>query len=133
MKQRDDVGAGVRACSWRLAGGPGSGQRLAASDDTHGDAARALEDPLLSTDSIHTSTQPPSLRPKPAQAVPPSGTQPPGAMPQRNHTIAIIIIVLFVVLALVSFGIWRLVHVARRNLSVASGSSSSSSRDIADD
>jgi thiol:disulfide interchange protein len=47
-------------------------------------------------------------------------------MVQRNHTIAIIIIVLFVVLALVSFGIWRLVHVARRNLSVASGSSDSS-------
>ncbi|KAH7312365.1 hypothetical protein B0I35DRAFT_480826 [Stachybotrys elegans] len=39
-------------------------------------------------------------------------------MTQRNHVIAIIIIVLFVVLALVSFGIWRLVHVARRNLSV---------------
>jgi thiol:disulfide interchange protein len=54
-------------------------------------------------------------------------------MVQENDTIAIIIIVLFVLLALVAFGIWRLVHVARHHMSVTSGSSSSSnSREIVD-
>jgi thiol:disulfide interchange protein len=46
---------------------------------------------------------------------------------QRNHVIAVIIIVLFILLALVSFGIWRLVHNVRRSMSVGSGSGSSSS------
>ncbi|KAJ6442135.1 ATP-dependent DNA helicase srs2 [Purpureocillium lavendulum] len=46
-------------------------------------------------------------------------------MVQRNHVIAIIIIVLFAILALVSFGIWKLVHTARRDLSVTSASSGS--------
>ncbi|OAA51785.1 hypothetical protein NOR_00378 [Metarhizium rileyi] len=55
-------------------------------------------------------------------------------MVQRNHVIAIIIIVLFVVLAAVAFGIWKIVHTVRRDLSVTSGESSSSgeSRDIVD-
>ncbi|KAK2595420.1 hypothetical protein QQS21_006830 [Conoideocrella luteorostrata] len=55
-------------------------------------------------------------------------------MVQRNHVIAIIIIVLFVVLAAVSFGIWKIVHVVRRDLSVTSSNSSSSgeSRSIVD-
>ncbi|UNI22541.1 hypothetical protein JDV02_008421 [Purpureocillium takamizusanense] len=50
-------------------------------------------------------------------------------MVQRNHVIAIIIIVLFAILALVSFGIWKLVHTARRDLSVTSASSRSSGSD----
>jgi len=50
-------------------------------------------------------------------------------MVQRNHVIAIIIIVLFAILALVSFGIWKLVHTARRDLSVTSASSGSSGSD----
>lgn len=54
-------------------------------------------------------------------------------MVKKNEVIAIIIIVLFTVLALVSFGIWRLVNVARNSLSVTSGSSSSSSRIVDDD
>ncbi|KAG8423698.1 hypothetical protein J3459_008520 [Metarhizium acridum] len=55
-------------------------------------------------------------------------------MVQRNHVIAIIIIVLFVVLALVAFGIWKIVRTVRRDLSVTSSgdSSSSGSRDIVD-
>ncbi|KAG7123456.1 hypothetical protein HYQ45_013820 [Verticillium longisporum] len=48
-------------------------------------------------------------------------------MTKPNDTIAIIVIVLFVVLALVAFGIYRLVHQARRSMSVTSGSSGSSS------
>ena len=48
-------------------------------------------------------------------------------MVKRNDAIAIIIIVLFIVLAGVAFGIWRLVHVARRSMSVTSESSSGSS------
>ncbi|KAL7817670.1 hypothetical protein V8C44DRAFT_369034 [Trichoderma aethiopicum] len=46
-------------------------------------------------------------------------------MTQRNHVIAIIIIVLFVVLAAISFGIYKLVHGARRELTVTSSASSS--------
>jgi thiol:disulfide interchange protein len=54
-------------------------------------------------------------------------------MVQKNYVIAIIIIVLFAVLAAVSFGIWRLVHMVRGGWSVTSGSSSSSrSTDLAD-
>ena len=54
-------------------------------------------------------------------------------MVQENDVIAIIIIVLFAVLALVSFGIWRLVHVARRSMTITTASSSdSSSREIID-
>lgn len=51
---------------------------------------------------------------------------------KKNDTIAVIIIVLFIVLALVSFGIWSLVHRVRRQMSITSGSSSSRSTDIAD-
>ncbi|EHK44348.1 uncharacterized protein TrAtP1_008876 [Trichoderma atroviride] len=53
-------------------------------------------------------------------------------MTQRNYVIAIIIIVLFIVLAAISFGIYKLVHGARRELSVTSVSSSSHSQSLAD-
>lgn len=53
-------------------------------------------------------------------------------MVKENDTIAIIIIVLFFVLALISFGIYRLVSIARRSMSVSSGSSGSSSEIIND-
>lgn len=46
---------------------------------------------------------------------------------KRNDVIAIIIIILFLVLALVSFGIYRLVHMARTQGTVTSSSSGSSS------
>ncbi|KAH6605643.1 hypothetical protein Trco_004796 [Trichoderma cornu-damae] len=55
------------------------------------------------------------------------------AMTQRNYVIAIIIIVLFVVLAAISFGIYKLVHGARRELTVTSESSSSGSNSLADE
>jgi len=49
-------------------------------------------------------------------------------MVKENDTIAIIIIILFIVLSLVAFGIYRLVHVARHQMSsISTGSSSSSS------
>ncbi|KAF9876245.1 hypothetical protein CkaCkLH20_06188 [Colletotrichum karsti] len=51
-------------------------------------------------------------------------------MVKQNDVIAIIVIVLFIVLAGVAFGIYRLVHVARQSMSVTSGSSSSSSDEI---
>jgi Na+/H+-dicarboxylate symporter len=47
-------------------------------------------------------------------------------MVKQNDTIAIIIIVLFIVLALVAFGIYRVVHTVREEMSVTTGSSSSS-------
>ncbi|EGX90904.1 hypothetical protein CCM_05060 [Cordyceps militaris CM01] len=57
-------------------------------------------------------------------------------MVQRNYVIAIIIIVLFAVLAGVSFGIWKMIHMVRQGWSATSGtgssSSSSSSREIVD-
>ena len=49
------------------------------------------------------------------------------AVMKRNDVIAIIIIILFLVLALVSFGIYRLVHMARNQGTVTSSSSGSSS------
>jgi thiol:disulfide interchange protein len=52
-------------------------------------------------------------------------------MVQENDVIAIIIIVLFVVLALIGFGIYRLVSMARGG--VATTSSSSGSRSLVDD
>ena len=52
-------------------------------------------------------------------------------MVKQNDVIAIIIIVLFIVLALISFGIYRLVTLARRSMSVTSSSGSSS--EIVDD
>lgn len=54
---------------------------------------------------------------------------------KRNDVIAIIIIILFIILAAVSFGIWKLVNMAKNHMSATgSGSSSSgSSGDIADD
>ncbi|KAH7175570.1 hypothetical protein EDB81DRAFT_939709 [Dactylonectria macrodidyma] len=53
---------------------------------------------------------------------------------KKNDVIAVIIIILFVLLAGVSFGIWKLVSVVKKNMSVTSGSSasSSSSNDIVD-
>ncbi|KAF5621869.1 chromo domain protein [Fusarium sp. NRRL 52700] len=53
---------------------------------------------------------------------------------KKNDVIAIIIIILFIILAAVSFGIWKLVSMAKNHMSVTgSGTSSShSSRDIAD-
>jgi len=48
-------------------------------------------------------------------------------MVQENDVIAIIIIVLFVVLALIAFGIYRLVSIARESVSITSTSASSSS------
>lgn len=56
-------------------------------------------------------------------------------MVQRNHVIAIITIVLFITLALVAFGIYRLVHTVRKGLTVtsSSGSSEDSSQGLADD
>ncbi|KAL7907187.1 hypothetical protein GGI35DRAFT_81285 [Trichoderma velutinum] len=54
------------------------------------------------------------------------------AMTQRNYVIAIIIIVLFVVLAAISFGIYKLVHGARRELTITTESSSSNSHSLAD-
>lgn len=53
---------------------------------------------------------------------------------KKNDVIAIIIIILFILLAGVSFGIWKLVSVAKGHMSVTSGSTSSSgsSRDIVD-
>ncbi|KAK2074696.1 hypothetical protein P8C59_008883 [Phyllachora maydis] len=54
---------------------------------------------------------------------------------KENDAIAVIIIVLFVVLALVAFGIYRLVSIARANMrgTVTGSSESSSSEDIVDD
>lgn len=58
-------------------------------------------------------------------------------MVKKNDAIAIIIIVLFVILSLIAFGIYHLVRVARRNISGtvtgSSSSSGSSSGDIHDD
>ncbi|KAF7553831.1 hypothetical protein G7Z17_g3347 [Cylindrodendrum hubeiense] len=50
----------------------------------------------------------------------------PTATMKKNDVIAIIIIILFILLAGVSFGIWKLVSVAKKSMSVTSGSSSSS-------
>ncbi|KAG6003960.1 hypothetical protein E4U43_000818 [Claviceps pusilla] len=47
-------------------------------------------------------------------------------MVQRNHTVAIIIIVLFLLLVGISFGIWKFVNAVRPDLSVTSAESSSS-------
>ncbi|KAK5994994.1 hypothetical protein PT974_03384 [Cladobotryum mycophilum] len=44
---------------------------------------------------------------------------------RRNNVIALIIIILFILLAAVSFGIWKLVHTVKKDLSVTSESSSS--------
>lgn len=51
---------------------------------------------------------------------------------KQNDVIAVIIIVLFILLALISFGIYRLVTLARRSMSVTSSSGSSSSQEIVD-
>ena len=53
-------------------------------------------------------------------------------MTKQNDTIAIIVIVLFVVLALIAFGIYRLVTIARRNMSITSASTSTGSTEIVD-
>jgi len=50
-------------------------------------------------------------------------------MVKENDVIAIIIIILFIVLALIAFGIYRLVHVARHGGSIISGTSVSSVTD----
>jgi len=46
---------------------------------------------------------------------------------KENDVIAVIIIVLFIVLALIAFGIYRLVTMARRNMSITSSSGTGSS------
>jgi len=53
---------------------------------------------------------------------------------QENDVIAVIIIVLFVVLALIAFGIYHLVNVARQSYhgTVTGSSTSSSSDEIVD-
>jgi len=51
-------------------------------------------------------------------------------MVQENDVIAIIIIILFFVLALIAFGIYRLVSIARGQ---GSSTGSSGSRSLADD
>jgi hypothetical protein len=51
-------------------------------------------------------------------------------MVQENNVIAIIIILLFIVLVLIAWGIYRLVHAARDG---ASSSGSGSSNSLADD
>ncbi|KAI8722076.1 hypothetical protein NCS52_00350600 [Fusarium sp. LHS14.1] len=53
---------------------------------------------------------------------------------KRNDVIAIIIIILFIILAGVSFGIWKLVNMAKNHMSAAGSGTSSShtSDDIAD-
>ncbi len=56
---------------------------------------------------------------------------PSAKMVKQNDVIAIIIIILFFVLALIAFGIYRLVSIARG--SVASSSGSGSSRSLVDD
>ncbi|KAK3682596.1 hypothetical protein B0T22DRAFT_484638 [Podospora appendiculata] len=52
----------------------------------------------------------------------------------ENDVIAVIIIVLFILLALIAFGIYHLVSVARRNMrgTVTGSSDSSTSDDITD-
>ncbi|KAI0168993.1 hypothetical protein GGR52DRAFT_574219 [Hypoxylon sp. FL1284] len=50
-------------------------------------------------------------------------------MVKKNDVIAIIIIVLFIVLALIAFGIYRLVHMARNQATVSEESSGSESLD----
>lgn len=46
---------------------------------------------------------------------------------KENDVIAIIIIILFIVLALIAFGIYRLVHMARNQGSITTTSSTGSS------
>lgn len=48
-------------------------------------------------------------------------------MTKPNDTIAIIVIILFLVLALAAFGIYRLVRTARESMSVTSDSTGESS------
>jgi hypothetical protein len=54
-------------------------------------------------------------------------------MVQENDVIAIIIIVIFFVLALIAFGIYRLVHEARGSSSGGSRSVTETTRSLADD
>ncbi|KUJ12498.1 uncharacterized protein LY89DRAFT_688177 [Mollisia scopiformis] len=57
-------------------------------------------------------------------------------MTQENDVIAIIIVVLFVILTLIAFAIYRLVSIARGSVvssSSGSGSGSGSSRSLVDD
>lgn len=46
---------------------------------------------------------------------------------KKNDVIAIIIIILFILLAAVSFGIWKLVNVAKSSMTATSHSGTSSS------
>jgi hypothetical protein len=52
---------------------------------------------------------------------------------KQNDVIAVIIIVLFIVLALIAFGIYHLVSVARDNVHGTITTSSESSSDMGDD
>lgn len=45
---------------------------------------------------------------------------------KQNDVIAVIIIILFIVLALIAFGIYRLVHIVRNQGSVTTSSTGSS-------
>jgi len=54
-------------------------------------------------------------------------------MTKPNDTIAIIIIVLFIILTLIGFGIYHLVSVARRGSSSSSGSSGTATTSLVDD
>ncbi|ODA82379.1 hypothetical protein RJ55_00886 [Drechmeria coniospora] len=75
-----------------------------------------------------------SSPPPPPPATPHSHPKAAEAMVQRNHVIAIIILVLFVILAGVSFGIWKVVQIARKDFSVESGGTSSTgTSDLVDD
>ncbi|KAI5861331.1 hypothetical protein GGS23DRAFT_598500 [Durotheca rogersii] len=74
-----------------------------------------------------------SLGPSPGKTRPPIATRSsvastgvPTVMAKENDVIAIIIIVLFIVLALIAFGIYRLVHLARTQASISESSSGSS-------
>ncbi|TLD16945.1 uncharacterized protein PgNI_01351 [Pyricularia grisea] len=59
--------------------------------------------------------------------------QPVGKMVKQNDVIAIIIIILFIVLAGISFGIYKLVSMARSSVSVTSSSSTGSTSLVDDD
>ena len=54
---------------------------------------------------------------------------------KENDVIAIIVIVIFIILILIGYGIYRLVHVARQNMSgtVTSGTGTTSSSGEIDD
>lgn len=52
---------------------------------------------------------------------------------KENDVVAVIIIILFIILALIAYGIYRLVQQARGESSTVTGSSTASSDSLADD